>query len=370
MKRKGFSIGVYADPIFEKRTGVGNYIFNLCKALFKILPEAQFFLVCQKAPKEIPFPNKENLSIVVERESKLKVFPRTLWFRFFSSRLFENLKVQVFWSGLPIIPRGLRGIRKVLTVHDLNYYIVPETMKLRTRLSYRFFFRKSLLEADSIVSVSQGTAERLNKLFKIKVDAVVHPGIDPNIFKPLDKRNVRDFLQRKGLKFNYIFSVSTLEPRKNLNSLIDAFLELKAEGKLRRYKLVLAGDRGWKSSNVKRKLRRFSSEIVYLGYVPERELPFLYNGASLFILPSIYEGFGMPAQEARACGCCVMVSDIPELHESAGPGAIYVKPTKEGLKEALSLFEKGKLSCDKKRLREGLFLWEEEAKKLAEVLIK
>ena len=368
MERRVINIGIYGNPILGKRTGVGNYVFNLCRTLSKLLPNAHFFLICQREPEEVPF--IRNYSVIVEANRRLRALPKAIWFRFFAGRLIEGLKVESLWSGLPLLPKGLRGIRKVLTVHDLNYYVVPETMRLRTRLNYKFFFKRSLTEADRVVSVSRGTANRLKELLKVEVNAVVHPGVNQNLFRQIDRKLVKSYLESRGLNFKYILSVSTLEPRKNLKSLIDAFLELKAEGKLRRYKLVLAGDRGWKSSNVKRKLRRFSSEIVYLGYVPERELPFLYNGASLFILPSIYEGFGMPAQEARACGCCVMVSDIPELHESAGPGAIYVKPTKEGLKEALSLFEKGKLSCDKEKLREGLFLWEEEAKKLAEVLIK
>ena len=366
------NIGIYANPLFGKRTGIGNYIYNLCKAVEKVVKDdVHFFLFSQKTLKDEDVPFSRNYIIIEEKNFLIKKIPSSLWFVFFSWRLINEYPIDVFWSGLPFVPWNLNPrVKRVATVHDLNYRLVPKTLRLRTRLAYNLLFEKSVLKANKVLAVSEGTAKKLRNFLGLEVDAVIHPGVNTRVFRPLGKKEVIRYLNFRRLPEKFFLSVSTLEPRKNLKSLIDAFLELKAEGKLRRYKLVLAGDRGWKSSNVKRKLRRFSSEIIYLGYVPERELPFLYNGASLFILPSIYEGFGMPAQEARACGCCVMVSDIPELHESAGPGAIYVKPTKEGLKEALSLFEKGKLSCDKKRLREGLFLWEEEAKKLAEVLIK
>ena len=370
MKENNLKIGVYGSPLAGKRTGIGNYIFYLLKNLESILPKAKFFVISQLDIEDLPFSNKENFTLIVEKNPFLRKLPKSVWLRYFSHRLINRLNLNVFWSGIPILPNLLKtGVTKIITVHDFNVHLVPETMKTTVRLGYKIYFNKSIREAHRIVTVSEGTAKKLSQFYSRQADAVVHPGVDLKKFKILNKQFVKDYLIRKNLN-KYILFVSTIEPRKNLDSLIDAFMELKAKGRLKHYKLVIAGDSGWKNRTIKKKIKKFSSEILYLKYVPEEELPLLYNGADLFVLPSIYEGFGMPAQEARACGCCVMVSDIPELHESAGPGAIYVKPTKEGLKEALSLFEKGKLSCDKEKLREGLFLWEEEAKKLAEVLIK
>jgi len=361
-------IGIYGNVFLGKRTGIGNYVYHLCRYLEEFLPEAEFYIFSQREPKDVPFKKKKNFSLIVENIPILRRLPFSFWLRFFSYRLINKYKPDFFWSGVPILPVSLNSkIKKVITVHDLNIYIVPETMKTLTKLGHKLFFKRSILEADIVISISKGTAQKLEWFLGRKADAIVRPGIDDNLFYPVRREKVEAFLRKKGIGRNYILSVSTLEPRKNIGTLIESFLELKEGGHLKDFKLVLVGDKGWKNREVYERIEKFKEDVIYLGYLPDEELPLLYSGATVFVLPSIYEGFGIPVLEARACGCCVITTDIPELKEAGGEGCIYIKPNKEKLKEMLLLYANNRINCNGKRLREGLFLWREEAKKLAEI---
>ena len=362
-------IGIYGNVFLGRRTGVGNYVYNLCRYLESLIPEAEFLIFSQRELRDIPF--RKNYSLIVEERQTFRRLLFSFWLRFLSGRLINRHDLSLFWSGIPIIPFNIKnGIKKIITVHDFNLYIVPETMKTLTRIGHKLYLRKSISEADLIVSISKGTTEKLERFFGRKANAIIYPGVDETIFFPREEKEIKKFLQKKGLPRKYILSVSTLEPRKNIGLLITTFLELKREKKLKEFKLVLVGDKGWKNRELHRKIYQFKKDIIYLGYVSEEELPLLYSGASVFVLPSLYEGFGIPVLEARACGCCVITTNISELREAGGEGAIYIKPNKENLKRILIMYEKGQVKCDRKKLREGIFLWKEEAKKLARLFLR
>ncbi|ADY73945.1 glycosyl transferase group 1 [Desulfurobacterium thermolithotrophum DSM 11699] len=361
-------IGIYGNLFLGKRTGIGNYIYNLCKHLESFLPEAEFFIFSQRKPDEIPF--GKNFSVIVEENPFLRKLPFSLWLRLFSFRLINQYNLDFFWSGMPIMPLYLdQSIKKIITVYDLNLYLVPETMKTLTKINHKLFFKKSILESDVVVTISKGTAQRLKKFLGVETDVVVYPGVDDTLFYPRKREEVESFLKSKGINSKYILSVSTLEPRKNLELLVESFLELKEEGYLQDFKLVLVGNKGWKINKLYQKIKRFKEEIIYLGYIPDEELPLLYSGATVFVLPSMYEGFGIPVLEARACGCCVITSNIPELKEAGGKGSIYINPQKNILKDTLFSFINKNIDCNKEKLRENLFFWKEEAKKLAKIFI-
>jgi len=138
-------------------------------------------------------------------------------------------------------------------------------------------------------------------------------------------------LQHHGLTKPYLLGVGTLEPRKGLHRLVPAFVSLFEEGHLKNHHLVLAGDRGWKDGAIAQLIRSHES-IRPIGFVDDDSLAALYTGAEALVFPSSYEGFGMPVLEARACGTPVVTTDIPELREAGGDGAIYVAPTVEGVR--------------------------------------
>jgi len=141
----------------------------------------------------------------------------------------------------------------------------------------------------------------------------------------LDKEMVNKTLQVFHISTPYILTVATQEPRKNLVKTIEAFISLKKKGKIPFHKLLLVGSRGWKS-NYLQGLIDSNKDIVSMGYMDDDKMPYLYNGADLFVFPSKYEGFGMPPREALLCGTGVVVSDIPELREATFGLGIYIDP--------------------------------------------
>jgi len=142
-------------------------------------------------------------------------------------------------------------------------------------------------------------------------------------------------LEKRALKRPYLLGVGTVEPRKNLDTLIRTFCNLQARSHLSDYSLVLAGDRGWRDGGLLKQLNRFGTRVSWLGFVEDEELPALYSGCSAFVFPSKYEGFGMPVLEARACGARVVTTDCPELREAGGPDVTYVAPNETGLAEGI-----------------------------------
>ena len=129
---------------------------------------------------------------------------------------------------------------------------------------------------------------------------------------------------------------SGLAARSSLYDFQQPYIDLKSEGKLSGHQLVLAGPTGWKNRALKQRLDEARPHgLVLAGYVPDESMPMLYAGADALVFPSLYEGFGMPVLEARACGACVVTSDIPELREAGDEYVIYVQPTLEGIKAGI-----------------------------------
>jgi glycosyltransferase involved in cell wall biosynthesis len=185
--------------------------------------------------------------------------------------------------------------------------------------------RASVRRARRVIAVSAHAAEEAVQLLNVKREKidVVHHGVDPE-FRPLPAEEVESFRARKGLPERFVLYVGTLEPRKNLVRLVEAFARLKESGLM----LVLAGGRGWYDEEIFARVEELGVKdiVSFPGYVPGDELRLWYNTATVFAFPSIYEGFGMPILEAQACGTPVLTSDQSALPEAAGDGALLVDP--------------------------------------------
>ena len=353
-------IGIYVEVLKNNLTGIGRYTYELVKRLPTVLNSNDEIILFSKVPIKYNPLNGE-AKLILENNLLLKKLPSPIWYRYFSSRLINREKIDYLWSPIPFLPKFLsENIRKIITVYDLNLYIVPETMKFKTWLSYKLFFKRAVLEADKIITISKGTSDKLKKYFNREADVIIYPSIDEKLFN-IFKKGERPF------NFRYILSVSTLEPRKNISLLIDVFVGLKREGYLKDIKLVLVGKSGWKNKKILEKLRDFKGDVIYTGYISDKELVRLYKYAEVFVLPSIYEGFGIPVLEARNCGCCVITTDIPELKEACGKGCIYIKPTFGELRKILKYFFENKISCNFENKHS--FLWEKEIKKFEMLFI-
>jgi glycosyltransferase involved in cell wall biosynthesis len=330
-------IGIDGDALRTPLSGVGNYIFNLCRELDELLPEASFIAYSRLLKPAILLPSAR-WRLQTEPIISLRRLPSFVWLKTRCRAMCASDKIDVFWAGRTLHPKLGAGVRTVCTVHDLNYLIVPETMQFQSRWSNRLWFRGDILTADCVLANSYGTAERIRTMIGAEVSDVVRPGVTPQfqLSWPARETEIPEYLSRLGVKQPYLLSVATPEPRKNLDAVLRAYIDLKRDGKLSEHQLVLAGPTGWKNRALKQRLGEARAHsLVLAGYVPDELMPFLYAGADALVFPSLYEGFGMPVLEARACGARVVTTDIPELREAGDEYVTYVEPTLEGIKAGI-----------------------------------
>jgi len=330
-------IGMDGDALRAPLSGVGYYIFNLCRELDALLPEARFIAYSRLSGPAVLLPSPR-WQLRTEPLGAFRRLPSFVWLKTRCRAMCESDGVNVFWAGRTLHPKFARGVRTVCTVHDLNYLVVPKTMQFQSRWSSRLWFREDILTADCVLANSYGTAERIRTMIGAEVTDVVPPGVAAHFHPPqsTDEMEFAGKLSRLGVKRPYLLSVATPEPRKNLDTVLRAYTDLKKEGKLSGHQLVLAGPTGWKNRALKQRLDEARPHgLVLAGYVPDQSMPMLYAGADALVFPSLYEGFGMPVLEARACGARVVTTDIPELREAGDEYVIYVQPTLGGIKAGI-----------------------------------
>ena len=324
-------IGIDGRAFQGSRTGVGRYVYELCLELDKLLPSAEFF-VYSSVPLEMPVLSGRWI-LRLDNSPLSKYMKPVLWLKYRCGLLCEKDNLDVFWGAATFLPQLSRSVRKVITVYDLNFKIVPETMSVTHRWAFRLFFKKDVVRADVVLAISKGSSDRLYNLFGRAADAIVYPAVSAH-FKPQSDVLVQGVLSQYALAQPYLLAVATWEPRKNLELLIHTFLDMKKQGLLSEHKLVLVGGSGWRDRRLAALLSGTDS-VIAPGYVPDEQLAPLYSGAEVFVFPSIYEGFGIPVLEARACGTKVVASDIPELREAGGEGTTYVAPTADSIRNGI-----------------------------------
>jgi glycosyltransferase involved in cell wall biosynthesis len=218
---------------------------------------------------------------------------------------------------LPPLRRGAG----VVTIHDVSFMRYPRFAEERNLAHLRAGIRSTVARADAVVTDSEFSADEIRELLDAPPEKVfpVYPGVT---MEPPPEAETGAALDVLGLRMPYLLNVGTVEPRKNLDFLLDVFERLSGFGG----SLVLAGMPGWKCEPILRRMRAspVADRIRYLDYVPEAALPALYAGASLFLFPSLYEGFGFPPLEAMACGTPVIASNRGPLPEVLGDAAVQL----------------------------------------------
>lgn len=300
-------IGYDGSRAFSKeRTGTENYSYQLLQALAKIDHQNQYIVYVRLHTVYPTWPNNF-------------VFKKINWSRLWTQ---GGLSLQTFKDKLnvlfvpahtlPIIRKP--GLKTVITVHDLGSEYLPATHQLKQRLYLSYMQRKQLNEVSKIIAVSHATKKDLVKKIGINPEKikVIYEGYDQKLFKPV-----------KGDRGEYFLFVGTVQPRKNLVRLIQAFSQV-----ILYEKLLIVGQKGWLSDEIYKLPKKLGIEdrVKFLGYVAEKDLPALYSGAIALVFPSLYEGFGLPILEAQACGCPVITSNVSSMPEVAGKRAILVDP--------------------------------------------
>jgi len=269
------------------------------------------------------------------------------------------------------IPPFHRRCRSVVTIHDLAFLRFPH---LLTPQSARYYGQvaKAVESADQVIAVSHATRNDLLELLSAdpKKVAVVHSGVSPEC-RPLDPAEVELRRREIGLPERFILFVGTLEPRKNIPGLLRAFAPVWKE---HRIPLVLAGQKGWLYEEIFKVLSELDlgGRVIFAGHIPPAQLVYYYNCADLLVLPSLYEGFGLPVLEAMACGTPVIVSNSSSLPEIAGEAALAVSPEDvDGLAAAMDrLLTDEALRQHLIHLglqRAALFSWERTARETLEI---
>jgi glycosyltransferase involved in cell wall biosynthesis len=230
--------------------------------------------------------------------------------------------------------------KTVFTLHDLIFEIFPEHHKVYNHLFLKLMMRRFLQAADQIICVSEHTkrdAERLYGIDPAKM-TVIYEGADPKYrpATPADSAHHIQVRQKYELPEQYILHVGTIEPRKNLGRLLEAFGVLKKE--FPALKVILVGKKGWLYEPFFEQLEAsgLKDEVIFPGFVAEEDLPAFYQMATIFCFPSVYEGFGLPPLEALSSGCTVVCSNASSLPEVVGDAGLLVTPTDTpGITEAL-----------------------------------
>jgi glycosyltransferase involved in cell wall biosynthesis len=218
--------------------------------------------------------------------------------------------------------------KTVITIHDLAYMKYPETTSERIYKHHSNWVPWSARKCDRIIADSHQTKADITELLGIpgeKID-VIHLAADER-FRPMSTNEVRPVLDKYHLPPNYILFVGTLEPRKNLLGLLKAYYALKQNCDYSE-KLVIVGAKGWKFSPIFQWIeeKALQEDVIFTGFVDDADLPALYNGSAVFVLPSIYEGFGLPILEAMNCGIPVIASNRSSIPEVAGSAGILLDP--------------------------------------------
>lgn len=323
-------IGLDGIPLTALRTGVGHYTFELASALARIAPESNFEVVY---PSNLPPAITElddSISLPANlRIQRVRVGPvGRYWWSTGLPRYVRSSGIELFHGTNYEVPPW-RQCATVLTIHDLSLLIHPDTHeKRRVRRSRRrlpLMARAANVVIVPTESVRGEVCEHLG-LSAEKVFAV--PEAARECFAPMELVATQDARRRLGIGDDFLLTVGTIEPRKNLQTLVSAFEEVASGPSQPTLQLVIAGSRGWLSEPFFAALQKspMRNRIILTEYLNDEQLRALYSSCRAFVYPSIYEGFGLPPLEAMACGAPAITSRIPALEETTGGAAILVEP--------------------------------------------
>ncbi len=375
-------IAIDYTPAVNQHAGIGRYVRGLVDALATVDTSNEYILFYAYRDKSNP-PKIAALNNPSFRERAIPIPDRVLtilWYRLGVPLPIDILtgQVDVFHSLDFVLPSVRRGV-SVLTVHDLSFLLFPECADDGLRSYLEKAVPRSVARADLITADSINTKNDLVCLLDAPPDSVgvVYGGVDDK-FVPLDDdwKALAAARQKYGIDFPFILSVGVIEPRKNFSRLISAYALLKERSNFA-HKLVIVGRKGWLYHEVFRKVSELGLEghVLFLGYVPDIDLPALYNLADVFAFPSLYEGFGFPVLEAMACGTPVVSSDRSSLPEIVGQAGLMVPPDDvEAIAAALEqVLADSQLRDNLVRQgfeRASLFTWRKAAERIVETYRK
>ena len=353
-----------------QRLGSGQVAFELLKNIEKLDKENDYTVLLPSEPRDDLPKEREGFKYQIIRPSKL-------WTRFaLPLHLFRSSqKPDLIFSPTHYIPQ-FTSLKRIVTVFDTGYFHFPETLPRADLWKLKNWTKYSVKNAEHIITISEAAKKDIIKFYKIDEDkiTVAYPGHSLS-FKPVnDKAKVEKIKNQYKIQGNYIIYIGTIQPRKNLVRLIEAMKDIQD------LKLVLVGKtkglgrQGWKYQEILATPSKLGIEnkVIFTGFVPDEELVYLLSGASAFVFPSLWEGFGIPVVDAMACGKPVIVSNVASLPEIVGDAGVLVDPNsvdsiKDGILKLVNDKALMQRLSHKSMDRAALFSWEKMARQVLDV---
>lgn len=362
-------IAIDLTSLADNFSGIERFAANIARCLIKEAQNYEYILVFKQEVH--PFFRAEaslpNVSVCILRPCNKLLFSQVIL-----PKALRKLKADIYlFLAFPAPFFFFKP--SISTIHDLSCVDCPETMTLKSRMLWRILDWKAAKFGKAVLTISNFSKQRIMEHYSLKAKSVhvAYCGIDCSLFGNYDFMRFNVIEEKYNLPKKYIVSLSTIEPRKNLQLLVSAWNELLSNGAID-VDLVLAGRSGWKNEGLLKDVSIENRDRVHFtGFIEDEDLPLLYKGSVLFVFPSIYEGFGLPPLEALCSGAKVLCSRIPSLVEVCGERAMYfesnnVKSLEEAIVDALNgESANGAEAC-------SLYNWESEAlqvKKMIDELI-
>lgn len=327
-------IFVEGSSLLKQRSGIGQFTKRLLESYAASHPEdtiiiTGFKFFTQGSPEYAIKPT-DNIQYRVIRWLPGRIY--NLFFKFGIAPPMDLL-FRARRSDIFLFPNFVRfpllyNRRSMLMVHDLSFVYYSQFTHPKD-LPYKLkYVPSSIKKADRIITISKNSRRQIQDYYHVQTNdiSIVYPAVDTSVFKKQSRVKIERVVRKYKLPKKYILYTGTLEPRKNLNRLLDAY-ELLDERLQKAYGLVLAGGQGWQDADINNGIKRLQDKgfsVTVTGYVDDADLPSLYSGGDVFVFPSLYEGFGIPPLEAMACGVPVVTSNNSSLPEAVGNAAMLI----------------------------------------------
>lgn len=318
-------IGIDARNLIPSLTGIGRYVFEMCRQL-----EGKGHEIFLYLPEEPSSPLPQWPGMTAHIGNYVGSIQRTIWGQTVLPRIAATDHLDVFWGPAHRLPLRLDSrVPRVVTIHDLVWLYAANTMRPQTWVAETILMKPAIRSACRIVTVSLATAAALREVVPEASDKirVIYPGLTHLHGNKLDS-SFDGFAEKHAINRPYGLFVGTLEPRKNLPRLLEAYALLSEETR-NKFLLVIAGGQGWRLGDLRALISRLGiqSSVRLTGYVSDADLADLYSNARFLAMPSLYEGFGFPIIEANAAGVPVMTSNSSSMPEVVGDAGLLVVPT-------------------------------------------
>ncbi len=320
-------IGIDYTSAIHQSAGIGRYTRELVQALAAEWPAAQYRLFVANARRAaLPSLPGQNFSWQPTRLSERWL--ARLWYRLQLPLAINRWTgpLHLFHAPDFFLPPVDASTRTIVTVHDLSFVRHPESVMPGMSHHLNTWVPRSVQRANHVIAVSEATRQDLIELYRTPPDkiSVLYHGVTPEFAPVTSAARLNEVRQKYNLGQNpFILSVGTLQPRKNYQRLVRALAQLEAD-----LSLVIVGGRGWQVEPLLAEIeqRKLAARVHLPGFVADADLPALYSAAALFVYPSLYEGFGLPALEAMACGTPVIATNRSALPEVVGNAGLLIDP--------------------------------------------